>query len=491
MGFGFKFGLSNSIFNGDGARYDSSSQAYFNAFGDLPTPYKEAVNRLVLDLKSNSLWTKLKFGVLSAVTLDDTKTVTDLKTGTILTTGALQGNGTTGDRTSMVCPLPQGFWFKNNDYINSGANVSTVHTLNDSCIVHSILETTPAASQNAWGATENASAAYVLTPRGGSNTLTQRWYTQTNNAGSNTISSITSTNGRWISSRRSATDAEIYLDNTSKGTFANGGGSLPNLVMYIGAQNNASVAGNHFAHICPYHLWFSGLSDAEVSTLNTILTTYETNALIASFTRKIVFDGNSLMQYDNYGTMRKCLYYAFADGKAYLARNYSVGGQTLADMIADYASQVAPQYDGAKAQNIYVMFEGRNDLYFGASIATVKANYESLRDLALATGFKVVIPTITATKWEGNTGRSETQYNLDVDEINIWLRTLATATVKIVDLNLVGLNVPRANYASDAAYNTAIDAVQALYTLDGTHFNPEGNRLCGKAIYDQALDLIG
>ena len=40
--------------------YDSDAQAFFTASGITDLTQKNAVNQLVLDLKSNSLWTKIK-----------------------------------------------------------------------------------------------------------------------------------------------------------------------------------------------------------------------------------------------------------------------------------------------------------------------------------------------------------------------------------------------------------------------------------------------
>ncbi len=46
--------------SGGGVSYDSDAQAFFTASGITDLTQKSAVNQLVLDLKSNSLWSKIK-----------------------------------------------------------------------------------------------------------------------------------------------------------------------------------------------------------------------------------------------------------------------------------------------------------------------------------------------------------------------------------------------------------------------------------------------
>lgn len=492
MSFGFGYGLG---FGGYSAKYDNDAQNYFDYFSDLPVTYKNAVNIFVTELKKYGLWQKLKYGLLCPITLDDTKTVLDLKTATILSGAKLEGQSSTGNRSAMCCTTPIGFRFIiAEDRVETGAIASAIHIVNDMCIVHNSLFDNGTGSTNFYGANQGSSNTWVLTPRSGTNTLTQRWYSNTNNSGSNQITGITSDLGDWVSSRRSLTDAEIYNNGVSIASFANGGGGLPNVQFFLGGQNNAGVISNERAHTCLFHLQFSGLTDSEVTNLKICTDNYKSNINVSTITRNLIWDGNSLSVYENKNAMRAALYYSFNNNKkTYKWENKAIGGQTTASMISDYATEIAPLYNATYYNNIYVMWEGRNDFYNGHSAADVKINILALKDLAISTGFTVIIPICSATKFTGNIGGlSETNYNLGIDEINQYIMSLHNGTtVYSIDLTYVGVQAWRSDYASDADYNTALTNIRTTYTIDETHLTKEGYRLVGYAIATQALDLIG
>jgi hypothetical protein len=59
VGFGYGAIGATTILKGGGA-FDADAQSFFAASGVTDLTQKNAVNQLVLDLKSNSLWTKIK-----------------------------------------------------------------------------------------------------------------------------------------------------------------------------------------------------------------------------------------------------------------------------------------------------------------------------------------------------------------------------------------------------------------------------------------------
>src|SRR3990167_6417496 len=279
------------VFYDGGLRNDPDAQAYFTAIGDLPSNYQQVVNTFVLDLKTYGLWTKLKFGILPAVTLDDTDTVTDLKTATKLTGAALKGTTDTGNRNVMTCPTPAGFHMLNasSDYIKTGAIPTSLHTLNDTCIAHGVLENVTGASTFNYSAFQGAANSLQANFRSGGNSAIVDNYSNTGNAGRNTFSGVTDQSGDWLVNRRSATDIEAYRNGSSVGTAANGGGGLPNIEVYIGAQNSAGSPANYKNHTCTYHLQFSSLTAAERNNLITVINTYKTNLGFA-ITRNLIWD---------------------------------------------------------------------------------------------------------------------------------------------------------------------------------------------------------
>jgi hypothetical protein len=60
IGYGYSSIGATTKSSGGGVAYDSDAQAFFTASGITDLTQKNAVNQLVLDLKSNSLWTKMK-----------------------------------------------------------------------------------------------------------------------------------------------------------------------------------------------------------------------------------------------------------------------------------------------------------------------------------------------------------------------------------------------------------------------------------------------
>lgn len=59
-GVGFGYGAIGATTKRSGASFDSDALSFFTSSGITDLTQKNAVNQLVLDLKSNSLWTKLK-----------------------------------------------------------------------------------------------------------------------------------------------------------------------------------------------------------------------------------------------------------------------------------------------------------------------------------------------------------------------------------------------------------------------------------------------
>lgn len=493
MPFGFGF-----TFSGGQSRGDADALAYLSAVGTTPSGYQSALNTLVSDLKNYGLWDKLKFGVLSPVVLDDTKVVVDLKTATILSGAAIKGNTDTGLRTQMTTPLPIGIYMKQTgDYVKTGAIPTSLHTVNDTCIAHGILDNYTGGTKYNYSAFQGAANSWQATLRTAGDSSTVDNYANTANAGRNTLGGggVTDVSGRWIINRRSATDLEVYRNGSAIGTAANGGGGLPNIEVMLGCQNNAGTPANYGNHTCTYHLQFSGLTATERNNLETVMSTYESNlGSLRSLTRNLIWDGNSLSVYGNWNTLRAAEYYAYStSNKLYRTRNYSVAGQTTTQINSDYASQIAPEYSGSYAKNIAVMWEIRNDLYLGASVADAKTALDTWISAANATGFTTVVVCPHLTNYSGNTGRTETEFNLAIDELYTYAVANTGGADYVVQITDTNLWVPRSDYGSDAAYNTAVAAkiADSTYYTDGTHLQAAGYNLVGQMIATQALNPIG
>jgi lysophospholipase L1-like esterase len=496
---GFKLGFGEGGgFAPPGNSYaNPETTAYINAVQSTKQ-YGSIVDTMITSMKSYGLWDKLKFGILSPITLNDTLSVVDLKTSTVLSGAELRGLTYTGERPQMTTPLPIGIYMKQTgDYVRTGAIPTSLHTLNNTCFAHGVLDNVTGGTKFYYSSQQSTSAVITGNLRTVGNSSIIDSYSTTANAGRNTLGggTVTDVSGRWIHNRRSGTDVELYKSGVSIGTAANGGGSLPNVEMYLGAQNNAGTPASYGNHICTYHLELSGLTATERNNLETTMSAYESNlGTLRTLTRNLIWDGNSLSVYENWNTLRAASFYAYNSGKKlYRTRNFSVPGQTTAQINSDYLTQIAPEYSASYTKNILVMWEIRNDIYLGASTATAKTNLNTFITLAKTTGFTVVIICPHLSGYSGNTGRTETQYNLAIDEMVSYAIANTGGADYVVQITNSNLWVARSEYASDAAYNTAVATkiANATYYKDGTHLTSAGYNLVGDMVAVQSLNLIG
>jgi lysophospholipase L1-like esterase len=111
---------------------------------------------------------------------------------------------------------------------------------------------------------------------------------------------------------------------------------------------------------------------------------------------KIVFDGNSLTEGASTGAGAANI--STQVSTQLIAQkifgvsivNVGVGGKTCAQMIADASTQVAPLFEAGR-DNIIVVNEGGNDIYFGA---TAQQAFQNMRDYCLlrrSEGFYVLV----------------------------------------------------------------------------------------------------
>lgn len=134
----------------------------------------------------------------------------------------------------------------------------------------------------------------------------------------------------------------------------------------------------------------------------------------------VVFDGNSLTVGTGVsaGETYPEQFAQFFLGKSTVT-NLGVSSQTTQDMLADVASQVQPLYNGAKFDNVAVVWEGTNDLYFGATAAQAYANLVSYCQAVRSYGFKAIILTITPR----SNGSTPASFESDRQTVNASIRT--------------------------------------------------------------------
>lgn len=474
---------------------DSDAIAYINAIGDVPTisNFRRAVDQLVISHKSNSLWTKLKWALIAPPTMGTTSALTDLVSASA-STGALQGN------TKFGGTYPCGYFldplyetrFKTGRTIQSTAN-STAFTTSQLAKKD---VTKPVFMRVDTGAT----AFLQFGEFEGANVAIGKIFNTTTGISTANASAI----GRYWINRNSSTYFELVKNNTILATVATAHtGTVPAFEVYMGAQNSSGVISAYgdglYSHLANY----DGLTTAERSIADGIWATFMSTIGRLNPTVQIIFDGNSLSIYAGTGGgdpshryVKNTLYRLAEINKYPLALNYAIGGQTTTEMSADFSTQITPKLNSALTKNIYIPWEITNDFTSvgGGVASTAVNNYWTLCDTARTAGFTVIAVPVIARTYVGNgAGLSETAYNLGMDEINTLIRANWSAHADyLCDITNVNLWVNRANYANDAAYNTAISNIvnNATYYLDGVHLKNTGYDIVGLTMYNTLMNIV-
>ncbi len=247
--------------------YDVDAQRFFDSSGVSNTTQKSAINQLVLDLKSASVWTKFKAiypmvgGTASAhkwnlknpVNADTAFRLTFSGTWTHSSTGILP-DGATAFADSHLIP---------NVSLSSGSASMGFYS-----------RTSVAENAVDFGAEESANR-FLMYLKYSDNTGYYDAYQTTD--GRVSVASNTSTK-LHILSRTSATRSDVYRDGTAIG---NSTGSLIGIIpgtysMYIGASNISGTASVFSTKECAFAFIGAGFSSGEVTSINTAVNTFET-----------------------------------------------------------------------------------------------------------------------------------------------------------------------------------------------------------------------
>lgn len=162
--------------------------------------------------------------------------------------------------------------------------------------------------------------------------------------------------------------------------------------------NGNSVKSNIAANrLKAYIIYDRYLTDVQWLKLVNWAKNYYSNSINTQLpvTKNIVWDGNSLLATGNVQNNVIALH----DTNVYSTYGYKtfsfgIASQTTTQMIANYASKIAPTYDPSVAKNILIVWEGTNDLRTIQNPTTVYNNIVTYCNLGRATGFKVIVVTI-------------------------------------------------------------------------------------------------
>lgn len=247
------------------AGFDSDAQAFFDrvttAGGSLSATEKTAVNTLVLDLKSYSIWAKMKaiypmVGASAAACAQNLKSSSFTGTfngGITYASTGVKGNGTSG-------------WM--NTFLTPSIDLSLNNTHISVYIRTNIAENASAIGNTSSGTGINELSIY---PRYSNNDVYARI-----NAASSPITTTTDSRGFHIGSRISSTQIKYYknsssfsLNNTSNALTT---GTMP----LLGFRYQGNIS-SYYSGECAFSSIGDGLTDTEASNFYTAVQAFQTS----------------------------------------------------------------------------------------------------------------------------------------------------------------------------------------------------------------------
>jgi hypothetical protein len=257
-------GLDLGLWRGQAASiaYDTDAATFFSAAGISDTTQKSAVNQLVLDLKSASIWTKMLalypfVGGTATTHKYNLKDPRDLDAafrvvwagGVTHSSDGVTGNGSNGYGDTKLTP-------------------SVSQSLNDAHL--SIYNRTNAVSNydiGARSATPTTFAQIGFTTNG-------VWYTI--NQGNEPTTTIARYDGLFIASRTASNIIRGFQNSTRLSNLTNASSALPTSPHFLLARSISGSAAGYSSHNLAFASIGAGLSDAEAGNFYTAVMAFQT-----------------------------------------------------------------------------------------------------------------------------------------------------------------------------------------------------------------------
>jgi hypothetical protein len=237
--------------------YDSDAQAFFDrvadAEGSLSTTEQAAVNQLVLDLKANSIWTPMKaiypmVGASAAACAQNLKSASF--TGTFTSGGSYSSSGYNGNGVA---------------HMDTNYNVNTNGSLNS-------------AHLSIYSRTNNSGSFVDFGANPQSHFLTYNFgnYSSINSSDTPAFSSLSTSDGFFIGSRTSSTEARFFHKGGSAIVSSRSSTSMPNLNLYLGGLNNSGNRAFATSRQYAFASIGDGLTDLEAGYFYNAVQTFQT-----------------------------------------------------------------------------------------------------------------------------------------------------------------------------------------------------------------------
>lgn len=244
--------------------YDTDAQTFFTTAGITDTTQKAAVNQLVLDLKANSLWTKM-VAVYPFVGGDATKHSFNLKNPSLYQLTFVANGGSWTHNATLGASSSGGA------YATTGLNVNSVLAVNDQHLAAGIRSTDLSSLNAALIGAENFYAHKMQV-------FGNQWYSVLS-LPQDIIANYTNTTitDFWMVSRNGTASLNMLRNGSvigSLSTDTSTSGGVANATFYISAINNGgpqSICSCNFSYVSIG----AGMNTIQASTYNTIYGTFK------------------------------------------------------------------------------------------------------------------------------------------------------------------------------------------------------------------------
>lgn len=242
--------------------FDADAQSFFAATGITNLTQKNAVNQLVLDLKSNSLWTKMKalYPVVGGnATAHSYNLINTAQYQLSFSSGwTHSSNGMTPNGTSAYADTnltARGLIGVNSTHISYYSRTNAYGGVNQAEI-----------GTNSSSNTDNLYITYDLANNA---------YLGVNQFGDSTASRLGNTLGHLLLTRTTSTGFNRFF-NSSKTSITSTSTNTPNTTLVVGASRNGASIANFSTKQCAFVSIGDGLNDTESSTFYTIIQAFQT-----------------------------------------------------------------------------------------------------------------------------------------------------------------------------------------------------------------------
>lgn len=255
-----------------GSSFDADAQAYITASGITSTDAKNSINYLIVNLKNNSLWTKIQalypfFGTTDTMHKWNAKNPLDTDAGFRLTFFGSASFSYLGYQLANTNTMYANTHFipSANQNINSNGITIVIGTNNPASTGEDTYEA---------GAINGSQYSFITSKRNNTNYGTRARM----NNGLLEITGVNESRGCLTATRQNSTVSKLIKNGIVLATDSAGGGSLPTVKSYIGALNLNGSAYGFSSQRIQIVIFHEGLSDSEVSTLHSIIDASETIA---------------------------------------------------------------------------------------------------------------------------------------------------------------------------------------------------------------------